>query len=78
MFYATIPSGRRHVVTRVRNATTRPASLRVDVNDAEGKTVNVPVKKTLTIRTPIPRGATNLGVRYTGGKELVILETSFQ
>ena len=78
VFYATIPSGKRHVVTRVRNATTQPSSLRVDVNGAQGKAVNVPVKKTLTIRTPIPGGATNVGVRYTGGKELVILETSFQ
>jgi hypothetical protein len=77
VFYATIPSGRRHVVTRVKNATTRPASLRVDVNGVQGKTVTVPVKKTATIRTPIPGGATNVGVRYTGGKELIVLDTGF-
>ena len=32
IFYATIPSGKRQVVTKVKNATTRPASLRVEVN----------------------------------------------
>ena len=78
VFYATIPPGRKSVVTKVKNATTRPTSLRVDVNGAQGKAINVPVKKTITIRTPIPGGASDVGVRYTGGKELIILETRFQ
>ena len=52
--------------------------LRVDVNGAGGKTVDVPSNRTIVIRTPVPNGATDLGVRYTGGKELIILETSFR
>jgi hypothetical protein len=78
IFYATIPPGRKNVVTRVKNATTQPASLRVDVNNVEGETTTIPVNKTITIRTPIPGRATDVGVRYTGGKELIILETSFR
>ena len=60
------------------NPTTHATALRVDVNDAQGKTVTIPIKATLTIDTLIPNGVTDVGVRYTGGKELVILETSFR
>ena len=31
----------------------------------------------ITIRTPIPSGATDLGIRYTGARDLIILETEF-
>ena len=79
VFHAQIPTDRTHVVTKVRNPTTKPASLRVDVNDTAGETVDVPTRKTIEIRTPIPsEAAGKVGVHYTGGKELVILETSFK
>ena len=38
----------------------------------------IPAGKTITIRTPIPKGVTELSIRYTGHKQLVILETSFE
>ena len=66
------------MITKVKNPTTRPATLRVDVNDATGETVDVPKQKTVTIRTPIPSDTSEVGVRYTGHKELIILETLFK
>jgi beta-galactosidase len=78
IFYAQIPAGRSAVVTRVRNDLKSAATLQVDVNDAKGKPASVPAGQTIVIRTPIPSRATTVGVRYTGNKELIILETKFE
>lgn len=79
IFFVTVPSGRRTVVSRVRNPSSRESSeLEVEVNGRKGEATNIPAGKTITIHTSIPDGATDLGVRYSGGKDLVIEETSFQ
>lgn len=78
VFYATIPAGRNEVVTVVENPTQLAASLQVDVNDVKSKPVPIEPGKTITIRTPIKAKATNVGVRYSGHKELIIRQTSFE
>lgn len=66
------------VVTRVENPTDQPAKIKVDVNGAGPAAVDVPAGKTITVQTPIPGSATDLAVKYTGEKSLVILETDFR
>jgi beta-galactosidase len=79
IFWAMIPTGRSSIVTRVTNPSAKPAMLRVVVNDMKAPaTTTIAPGQTIEIKTPIPGGATDLGVRYTGGRELVILETSFK
>jgi hypothetical protein len=77
-FYATDSRGQDARRDARSNPTMQAATLRCDVNNAEGKTVTIPIKATLMLDTPIPNGATEVGVRYSGGRELVILETSFR
>jgi hypothetical protein len=52
--------------------------MKVSVNGDIGTTTSVFPGQTMTIRTPIPSSATDLTIQYTGGKQLVILETSFE
>lgn len=78
VFHCRVPSGRRTVVTKVENPGKDPQRLEVSVNGTAGTPATVAPGKTITVRTPIPAGAAQLGVRYTGGKQLVILETSFE
>jgi beta-galactosidase len=78
IFFATIPSGRRTVVSKVRNPSKDASEIVVEVNGKKGETTKIPAGQTTTIRSSIPNGATDVGVRYTGEKDLVIEETSFQ
>lgn len=79
VFYARVPGGRTFVVSKVENPGKTSAKLDVIVNDqtpAAGGMISP--GQSVTIRTPIPAGATDLSVRYTGNKSIVILETSFE
>jgi hypothetical protein len=78
IFYVTIPSGRRTVVSKVRNPSKDAGELVVEVNGKKGEATKIPAGQTVTIRSSIPGGATDIGVRYTGEKDLVIEETSFE
>jgi hypothetical protein len=78
IFYVTVPSGRKAVVSKVRNPSHETVAIDIEVNGKKGEATKIPAGKTVTIRSAIPGGATEIGVRYTGDKDLVIEETSFQ
>ncbi len=79
VFWASIPPGRTAVLTKVKNPRTRAAELTIAVN---GKTVTGPTTiaagQTIELRSPLPADATDVSVRYTGNKTLVLLETAFE
>ncbi len=78
-FWATIPPGRKLVLTKVNNPTARPSQFTIAVN---GKTVSGPMTiaagQTLDLRSPLPADTTDVSVRYAGTKTLVLLETRFE
>jgi hypothetical protein len=76
IFYVAVPANRKLVHTKVQNPTTQPASLKVEVN-GRGNESTVSPGQTITIQTPIENNATDLSIRYTGQRDLVILETKF-
>jgi hypothetical protein len=76
-FYATIPAGRTKVINKIENPTNEPAQLKIEVN-GKSSTATVPAGRTIDIESPVTGGATDVGVRFTGDKELVILETRFE
>jgi hypothetical protein len=79
VFWASVPAGRKSMITKVRNPTTRPATLRVDVNGADGEPRDLPPGSTsVIIETPLPPDVSDIGVRYTGDRDLVIEETDFR
>jgi hypothetical protein len=78
VFWVTVPAGRTTVITKAKNPTAQSATLQVDVNEAKGEPRTIPAGATSTIRTAIPSGATDIGIRYTGSRELVVQETDFQ
>ena len=77
IFWAKIPVGRKNVVTKVQNPTAAEASLEVKLND-KGATTRIAPGQTITIQSPIESNATDISVRYSGEKELIILETDFR
>jgi hypothetical protein len=79
MFWAGLPPGRKTVLTKVKNPTTSPAQLTIAVNGkAATDQVTIPAGQTMDLRSPLPAGATDVSVRFTGTKTLVLLETSFE
>ncbi len=88
-FFATVPRGKREVVTRVRNPLHEAATIQVDVNDSTYAPAEVPANSSITIRSALTpalsrstgRGSEtrmDVGVRYTGDRELIIEETDFR
>ena len=79
VFWASIPPGRKVVVTKVKNPGPRPGQITVAVNE---KTVTGPTTiaagQTVDLRSPLPADTTEVSVRYTGTKTLVLLETAFE
>ena len=79
IFWVRIPAGRKEVVTKVENPTKSDADLVVEINGiGQAKSSAIAAGKTVIIRTPIPNGSTDVSVRYKGGKDLVLLQTSFE
>ena len=78
-FWVSIPRGRKTMVTKVNNPTDQPAELTVAL-DQQAATTPCPVGagKTLEVRSPLSGNATNVCVRYSGKKSLVLLETRFE
>jgi hypothetical protein len=78
-FWARIPTGKRFVVTTVKNPATNTGSLSVSVNEISPAPATVIAGgATVQVRTPLPEGLTNVCVRYAGEKTLVLLETAFE
>ena len=79
VFWASLPPGRKTVVTKVRNPATEPGQLTVAINGkpAAGPTTIAP-GQTIDLRAPLPAGTTGVSVRFTGTKTLVLQETRFE
>jgi hypothetical protein len=79
VFWASLPPGRKTVLTKVKNPTTSPGQITISVN-AKAATVptTIPAGQTVELRSPLPADATDVSVSYTGTKTLVLLETSFE
>jgi hypothetical protein len=78
MFWARISQGKKTVATVVENPSTKSAELEVSVNGGPATKLEVPAGKTVTVTAPLPPDATNVAVRFTGSKKLVLLKTSFE
>ena len=77
-FYARLPKGRTSMITTVRNGGAEPATLKVEINGAVGGAAPVAPGATITLRSPLPPEATNVAVKYSGEKTLVLEETAFE
>lgn len=77
-FWVRVPPGKRNVVTVVYNPTDLPAELNVELNGSAHAPAAVPPRATVKVRTPLPAQTTNLCVRYTAPKTLVLRETRFE
>jgi hypothetical protein len=77
-FWARVPAGKKVVKTVVENSSAKPAELTVTVNDGRATQESITAGQTRTVTTPIPSGATNLCVRFTGSKALVLRRTEFE
>jgi hypothetical protein len=79
VFWASLPPGRKTVLTRVKNPAASPGQLTIAIN---GNTATGPATiasgQTLDLRSALPAGVTDVSVRYTGAKTLVLLETRFE
>ena len=79
VFWASLPPGRKTVLTKVKNPTTRPAQLTIAIDGKTGAgSVTIPAGQTMELRSPLPADATDVSVRYTSTKTLVLLETGFE
>ena len=79
VFWASLPPGRKTVRTKVKNPTTSTSQLTIAVNGkAATAPATIPAGQTVELRSSLPGGATDVSVRYTGTKTLVLLETAFE
>jgi hypothetical protein len=79
IFWARLPPGKTEVVTKVKNPASTAAQLTVAINDKiAGAPAAIPAGQTVEFRSPLPAGATDVSVRYTGAKTLVLLETRLE
>ena len=79
VFWASLPPGRKTVLTKVKNPTTSPGRLTIAINgEAAAGPATIPPGQTVELRSPLPASATDVSVSYTGTKTLVLLETSFK
>jgi hypothetical protein len=79
VFWARLPPGRTSVLTRVRNPSSTPGQLAIAINGitATGQ-VTIAAGQAMDLRSPLPAGVTDVSVRYTGTKTLVLAETRFE
>ncbi len=77
-FWASLPAGRKLMITKLRNPLKTDVSIMVDTGIQPPASTGVPAGKTITIKSPLPAAASNVRIQYTGDKELVILETTFE
>jgi hypothetical protein len=79
IFWARLPAGKSKVITSVTNPSREAGELTVAVNDSYSSgPVAIPAGKTVSIAAPIPNGATDISVQFTGTKSLVLLLTQFE
>jgi hypothetical protein len=66
------------MVTKIKNPGTNSATLDIIVNDQSVSHAQSIATGESSIRTPLPPTHTDISIRYTGTKALVILETAFE
>ena len=78
IFWARIPAAVTTMITKIKNPGTNSATLDIIVNDKSTSGAQSIATGETTIRTPLPPSQSDISVRYTGTKALVILETAFE
>lgn len=78
IFWARLARGKTSVVTTVSNPTPQEANFSVEVNGARTLPAKIPAHAILTIKSALPVNTTDVSIRYTGDKSLVVLETTFE
>jgi hypothetical protein len=79
VFWASIPPGRKTLITKVKNPAKQAGQLTVALDDKRvTDSTAIGAGQTVELRSPLPAGVTDLSVRYTGTKTLVLLETTFE
>ncbi|MGB7159023.1 MAG: glycoside hydrolase family 2 TIM barrel-domain containing protein [Tepidisphaeraceae bacterium] len=79
VFHARLPESRTTMLTTVRNNGKAPATLHVEINGlASGQPAPVSPGETITVRSPLHSGTTQVRVKYAGEKTLVLEETAFE
>jgi beta-galactosidase len=76
-FCCRIPAGKTTVINKVENTQKTPLEMKITVNGAATTAIIAPGQIS-TIKSHIPSNVTDLTIQYTGAKQLVILETSFE
>lgn len=78
-FWARLPAGKKAVVTTVRNPGKETATLTVTAGKAASSaTVSIASGRTETVRAALPVGSTNVCVRFSGTRALVLETTAFE
>ena len=79
LFWAWLPAGKTSVLTKVRNPSPTAGQLTIAVNGTNaGGLQTIAAGQTVELRAALPAGVTNVSVRYTGTKRLVLTETRFE
>jgi hypothetical protein len=79
VFWARIARGKTTMVTKVRNPAASAGQLSIEINGQSAtKPVTVPAGQTVESRSPLLPATTEVSVRYTGTKSLVLEETQFK
>lgn len=79
VFWAGLPPGRKALLTKIKNPAPGPGQLTVAINgEAVAAPATIAAGQTVELRSPLPASATEVSVRYTGTKTLVLLETRFE
>ena len=79
VFWAGLPPDKKTAITKVKNPAASAGQLTVAINGkAAADPATIAPGQTVELRSPLPAGATEVSVRYTGTKTLVLLETRFE
>ncbi len=79
IFWARIPVGKKAVLTKVENPSEVDGEIEVVVNGQKvTEATTIAAGKTEVLRSELPDDVTEVSVRYTGHRTLVLLETRFE
>jgi hypothetical protein len=78
-FWARIPSGKSRAVTLVSNPGKANAQISIAIGDEPtASSISIPAGQTKPVTAPLPPGATNVCLHFSGSKSLVLLKSSFE
>ncbi|HOA75179.1 MAG TPA: glycoside hydrolase family 2 TIM barrel-domain containing protein [Phycisphaerae bacterium] len=76
-FHASLPPGKRVMITVAENPSSRDANLEIQVNGRK-QSFTIPAGKTLPLSCDLAGQTRSVEVRYRGDKSVVLLETRFE